>query len=171
MNRSSATQPNQYEGGGTKTVSMFSKLVSQGSSFVMEGVKNLVVKRHVSLKIHFVVSFMLIASFAIFVLQNLPVTKITEQLMECRAGNDNDDYLYLDPKLLKRGDTMPKTRAPFQDAVVFIVGGGNYIEYQNLVDFIKVTIRLISTLPCITESVFLSFGMNSKSKRPTRQNE
>lgn len=41
-------QPNQYEGGGTKTVSMFSKLVSQGSSFVMEGVKNLVVKRHVS---------------------------------------------------------------------------------------------------------------------------
>lgn len=39
--------PSQYEGGGTKTVSMFSKLVSQGSSFVMEGVKNLVVKRHV----------------------------------------------------------------------------------------------------------------------------
>lgn len=49
MNRSGNTvQPNQYEGGGTKTVSMFSKLVSQGSSFVMEGVKNLVVKRHVS---------------------------------------------------------------------------------------------------------------------------
>lgn len=39
---------NQYEGAGTKTVNMFSKLVSQGSSFVMEGVKNLVVKRHVS---------------------------------------------------------------------------------------------------------------------------
>lgn len=47
MNRSAAS-PNQYEGGGTKTVSMFSKLVSQGSSFVMEGVKNLVVKKHVS---------------------------------------------------------------------------------------------------------------------------
>lgn len=44
----STEMPNQYEGGGTKTVSMFSKLVSQGSSFVMEGVKNLVVKRHVS---------------------------------------------------------------------------------------------------------------------------
>lgn len=42
-----ASAPNQYMGGGTKTVSMFSKLVSQGSSFVMEGVKNLVVKRHV----------------------------------------------------------------------------------------------------------------------------
>lgn len=54
MNRSSTlNHPNQYEGGGTKTVSMFSKLVSQGSSFVMEGVKNLVVKRHVSLYFDF----------------------------------------------------------------------------------------------------------------------
>lgn len=43
-----ATTSSQYVGGGTKTVGMFSKLVSQGSSFVMEGVKNLVVKRHVS---------------------------------------------------------------------------------------------------------------------------
>lgn len=60
--------------------------------------------------------------------------------MECRSGNENEDYLYLDPKLLKRGDTMPTTRAPFQDAIVFVVGGGNYIEYQNLVDFIKVCV-------------------------------
>lgn len=123
MNRSSIVQPNQYEGGGTKTVSMFSKLVSQGSSFVMEGVKNLVVKRH-----------------------NLPVTKITEQLMECKTGNDENDYLYLDPKLLKRSDVMPKARTTFQDAVVFIVGGGNYIEYQNLVDFIKVCFHIINSL-------------------------
>ncbi|KAH8271920.1 hypothetical protein KR044_010982, partial [Drosophila immigrans] len=115
MNRSpSISQATQYEGGGTRTVSMFTKLVSQGSSFVMEGVKNLVVKRH-----------------------NLPVTKITEQVMECRSNAETDDYLYLDPKLLKGGDVLPKNRAPFQDAVVFMVGGGNYIEYQNLVDFIK----------------------------------
>lgn len=30
--------------------SMFSKLVSQGSQFVMEGVKNLVVKKHVGVQ-------------------------------------------------------------------------------------------------------------------------
>lgn len=112
--RSVAVAPNQYEGGGTKTVSMFSKLVSQGSSFLMEGVKNLVVKRH-----------------------NLPVTKITEQLMECRSNTETEDFLYLDPKLLKGGDVLPKNRAPFHDAIVFMIGGGNYIEYQNLVDFIK----------------------------------
>jgi hypothetical protein len=60
--------------------------------------------------------------------------------MECRSGGDVDDYLYLDPKLLKGGDVVPKNRAPFQDAIVFVVGGGNYIEYQNLVDYIKVSI-------------------------------
>uniref|UniRef100_A0A6B2EKA0 Protein sly1 homolog n=1 Tax=Phlebotomus kandelakii TaxID=1109342 RepID=A0A6B2EKA0_9DIPT len=114
MQRSSVPVNSHYEGGGTKTVSMFSKLVSQGSSFVMEGVKNLVVKRH-----------------------SLPVTKITEQLMECRSGGEIEDYVYLDPKLLKGGEQAPKNRAPFQDAIVFIVGGGNYIEYQNLVDYIK----------------------------------
>lgn len=48
MTRSSNLNTTQYEGGGTKTVTMFSKLLTQGSSFVMEGVKNLVVKRHVS---------------------------------------------------------------------------------------------------------------------------
>jgi hypothetical protein len=46
--RSSNLSSNQYEGSGTRTVTMFSKLLNQGSSFVMEGVKNLVVKRHVN---------------------------------------------------------------------------------------------------------------------------
>jgi hypothetical protein len=35
-----------HQGAGTKTVGMFSKLLSQSSKFVMEGVKNLVPKKH-----------------------------------------------------------------------------------------------------------------------------
>ncbi|KAL3267291.1 hypothetical protein HHI36_011422 [Cryptolaemus montrouzieri] len=108
-----ASGPNQYEGAGTKTVNMFSKLVSQGSNFVMEGVKNLVVKRH-----------------------NLPVTRIVDHLMEFKNSQEMEEYHYLDPKQLKATD-IPKNRSPFQDAFVFIVGGGNYIEYQNLVDYAK----------------------------------
>ncbi|KAF7988530.1 hypothetical protein HCN44_001103 [Aphidius gifuensis] len=105
---------NNYEGGGTKTVSMFSKLMNQGSSFVMEGVKNLVVKRH-----------------------NLPVTKIVDDLIETKQNLQTDDYYYLDPKQLKQSDNLPKNRTSFQDVIVFVVGGGNYIEYQNLVDYVK----------------------------------
>ncbi|XP_066588311.1 protein sly1 homolog [Prorops nasuta] len=105
---------NSYEGGGTKTVSMFSKLMTQGSSFVMEGVKNLVVKKH-----------------------NLPVTKIVDELMESRQSSQTEDYCYLDPKQLKNSEQMPKSRPTFQEVIVFIVGGGNYIEYQNLMDYVK----------------------------------
>ncbi|KAI4477485.1 hypothetical protein M0804_012602 [Polistes exclamans] len=103
-----------YEGGGTKTVSMFSKLMNQGSSFVMEGVKNLVVKKH-----------------------NLPVTKIVDELIESRISSQTEEYCYLDPKQLKYSEQMPKNRPTFQEVIVFIVGGGNYIEYQNLADYVK----------------------------------
>lgn len=68
--------------------------------------------------------------------------------MDCRTNAEIDDYLYLDPKLLKGGDIAPKNRAPFQDAIVFVIGGGNYIEYQNLVDYIKVRRKLL-TFKCI----------------------
>lgn len=57
--------------------------------------------------------------------------------MECRSNAEIDDYIYLDPKLMKGSEMMPRNRAAFQDAVVFIVGGGNYIEYQNLVDYVR----------------------------------
>ena len=30
-----------------------------------------------------------------------------------------------------------RTKTTFNDAIVFVVGGGNYIEYQNLRDYTK----------------------------------
>jgi hypothetical protein len=69
------------------------------------------------------------------------------------------NYLYFDPRQLKSGPAaVPKRRAPFEEAVVFMVcvywalsvsecvptcnilaqvGGGNYLEYQNLQDWSK----------------------------------
>ena len=106
--------PSQYGGGGTKTVSMFSNLMSRGSQFVMEGVKNLVIKKH-----------------------NLPATRIVDALMEMKTLQDIEDYRYFDPKLLRADSSIPRNKSPFQEAYVFVVGGGNYIEYQNLVDYAK----------------------------------
>ena len=158
--------------GGTRTVNMISKLMSQGSQFVMEGVKNFVVKKHI-----------------------LPFTRITDALMDHKTIQETEDYLFLDPKSRKDAKTvLPPTSMPFQEvservsefaclfvlalcccaclppvcecvcgsdhlltlhsislppslplslsrrrrwpqAVVFVVGGGNYIEYQNLMDY------------------------------------
>lgn len=58
--------------------------------------------------------------------------------MEFKNSSETDDYHYFDPKQLKLTE-IPRNRAAFQDAIVFMVGGGNYIEYQNLVDYAKVS--------------------------------
>jgi hypothetical protein len=81
-----------HTGGGTKTVSMFSKLMSQGSQFVMEGVKNLVLKRH-----------------------TLPITRIVDALMEMKSVPEADEYRYFDPKLLKADNQSARHRTPFQE--------------------------------------------------------
>ena len=70
---------------------------------------------------------------------NLPLTKIVDDIMEQKQGKYNDEYKYLDPKILRgnEGGQIPRTKTTFNDSIVFVVGGGNYIEYQNLQDYVK----------------------------------
>ncbi|CAD5213138.1 unnamed protein product [Bursaphelenchus okinawaensis] len=115
-----------HSGGGTKTLNMFGKLLSHSSRFVMEGVKNLVPKKH-----------------------NLPVTKLVAELVDTRqtvgglttsAPVDPNEFLYFDPKLLHASskDLVHARQGQLaQDVIVFVVGGGNYVEYQNIVDYAK----------------------------------
>ncbi|XP_037756465.1 sec1 family domain-containing protein 1 isoform X4 [Chelonia mydas] len=110
-----ASAPTSYGNATAKPLGLFSRVMNTGSQFVMEGVKNLVLKQ-----------------------QNLPVTRILDNLMEMKSNPETDDYRYFDPKMLRGSDSsVPRNKNPFQEAIVFVVGGGNYIEYQNLVDYIK----------------------------------
>ncbi|KAM6913087.1 sec1 family domain-containing protein 1 [Xenentodon cancila] len=110
-----AATPANYSNSGVKHKGFLSIVMNTGSQFVMEGVKNLVVKQH-----------------------NLPVTRILDNLMEMKSHPDTDDYRYFDPKMLRGSESsIPRNKNPFQEAIVFVVGGGNYIEYQNLVDYAK----------------------------------
>ncbi|CAF0722597.1 unnamed protein product [Didymodactylos carnosus] len=106
----------QAREGGTTTMGMFSNLMNKASKFAMEGVKNLVVKQH-----------------------KLPITKIVDNLMESRSSPETDDYRYFDPKLLRATDSAntARNRQAFNDSIVFVIAGGNYIEYQNLQDYAK----------------------------------
>ncbi|XP_047486346.1 sec1 family domain-containing protein 1-like [Penaeus chinensis] len=106
----------EYTGGVAKTVSMFSKLMNQGSALVVEGV-NFVLKEN-----------------------KLPITRIVDHLMELKNSEEEKEYKYFDPKMLRPGDGSvagARTRTPFQESVVFVVGGGNYMEYNNLVNYAK----------------------------------
>lgn len=66
----------------------------------------------------------------------LPVTNIVEAIMDPNSASTalvqvTDDYLYLDPKL-RGGHSKPPKRQTYLEAQVFVVGGGSYLEYQNL---------------------------------------
>ncbi|KAK2494906.1 hypothetical protein MC885_013883 [Smutsia gigantea] len=111
-----ASAPASYGSTTAKPMGLLSRVMNTGSQFVMEGVKNLVLKQ-----------------------QNLPVTRILDNLMEMKSNPETDDYRYFDPKMLRGNDSsVPRNKNPFQEAIVFVVGGGNYIEYQNLIDYIKI---------------------------------
>lgn len=62
-------------------------------------------------------------------------TTIVENLCEMKPTSEDDEYLYLDPKV--KGDVDMKTlrnmsRAPVKEVITFVIGGGCYAEYQNL---------------------------------------
>ena len=70
--------------------------------------------------------------------QELPVTQIVDAIMEGTQGNGVEDYLSFDPKAPKpsgASQIASQKRASFADAIVFVVGGGNYQEYHNLMDY------------------------------------
>lgn len=71
--------------------------------------------------------------------KNLPITNVVEAIMDPQHASNNlmlitDEYLYLDPKS-RGGHAKPPKRQSYDDAVVFVVGGGNYLEYQNLTEW------------------------------------
>lgn len=62
-------------------------------------------------------------------------TRVVENLCEMKPNSEDDDYLYLDPRVsgdvdVARLRTM--NRAPIREVTAFVVGGGCYSEYQNL---------------------------------------
>jgi len=61
------------------------------------------------------------------------VTRVVDAIMELKSEKlGTSDFHYFDPKFPKNA---PRKNTPFKEAIVFIVGGGNYLEYQNLKDY------------------------------------
>ncbi|KAM7541603.1 hypothetical protein Aperf_G00000021238 [Anoplocephala perfoliata] len=93
---------------------MLNKLVSQGSAMFLEGMRVLSGRK-----------------------SYFPFTQIVSQLVENKS--DMEDYSYFDPKLQKRSmggaGSVPRAKQPFYDVYVFVVGGGTYTEYHNLLQW------------------------------------
>ncbi|MCP9264077.1 Protein sly1 [Dirofilaria immitis] len=110
-----------YSGGGIKTDSMFANLLNRGSQLFMEGVKNLVPKS------------------IIFRSQKHMVDAIVTGNFQSNSRCSDAEFRYYDPKLMHSTGKEPQRARnnPPQDIIVFVIGGGNYVEYQNIVDYGK----------------------------------
>ncbi|KAJ1569741.1 Vesicle trafficking between the ER and Golgi [Cladochytrium tenue] len=68
--------------------------------------------------------------------RDLPCTKVVEAIMEGASNAETEDMITLDPRLGKNSTPKAtKGRTTFQEAIVFVVGGGNYLEFQNLQEY------------------------------------
>ncbi|PWZ02687.1 Sec1-like protein [Testicularia cyperi] len=83
--------------------------------------------------------------------KDLTVTRLVSSLMDPQNGSaqalqETDDYLFFDPKAPRGRATAaaagPKARQPFSEAIVFIVGGGSYVEFSNLQEYATRTATL-----------------------------
>ncbi|GAA5871309.1 hypothetical protein JCM8547_007248 [Rhodosporidiobolus lusitaniae] len=78
--------------------------------------------------------------------KDFPVTRLVEALMDpnsasTQALQDTDDYLLFDPRSGGRSArpaaaTQGRGRQTYQDAIVFVVGGGSLVEYGNLGEYV-----------------------------------
>lgn len=71
---------------------------------------------------------------------HLPITNITESIMNPQVANQQslkltDDYLYFDPNITRGSHSKQPKRSTYNECTVFVVGGGNYLEYSNLQDW------------------------------------
>ena len=68
------------------------------------------------------------------------VTRVAEALAEGRSCSENDTYCTLDPR--SSGQTAqtpvnPEQQPRFSEVIVFVIGGGCYSEYFNLMEMVK----------------------------------
>ncbi|KAK9457354.1 Sec1-like protein [Dipodascopsis uninucleata] len=71
--------------------------------------------------------------------KELTITRLVEDIMEPSSSSATEDYLYFDPRMARGALTRPppRNRVPCSEAIVFIVGGGNFLEYGNLQEYAK----------------------------------
>ena len=62
-------------------------------------------------------------------------TRIVEGLMDMKTTGEVENYLYLDPKLPVGQSVDFRNRPAFREGMAFIVGGGNFIEYGNIKEY------------------------------------
>ncbi|KAL6181127.1 hypothetical protein ACLB2K_047783 [Fragaria x ananassa] len=69
--------------------------------------------------------------------KQLALTRTVEALMEGKPNPEVDSYLMFDPRAPKPSSGSNHLKGPIKEAIVFMVGGGNYVEYGSLQELVQ----------------------------------
>ncbi|KAL6178526.1 hypothetical protein ACLB2K_050044 [Fragaria x ananassa] len=69
--------------------------------------------------------------------KQLALTRTMEAFMEGKPNPEVDSYLMFDPRAPKPSSGSNHLKGPFKEAIVFMVGGGNYVEYGSLQELVQ----------------------------------
>ena len=69
--------------------------------------------------------------------KTIPITNVVEAIMDPMNSSEKnlettDNYMYIDPKITRGFHTQKPKRQFYNKSIVFVIGGSNYLEYQNL---------------------------------------
>lgn len=75
------------------------------------------------------------------------MARAVEALAKGQPNLETDSYLMLDPTGSKTGSSgSSNVKGPFREAIVFMIGGGNYIEYNSLQELLQRHHEIVKTI-------------------------
>ncbi|XP_050363928.1 SEC1 family transport protein SLY1 [Argentina anserina] len=69
--------------------------------------------------------------------RQLALTRTVEALMEGKPNPEVESYKMFDPRVPKSSLGSNQFKGSFKEAIVFMVGGGNYVEYGSLQELVQ----------------------------------
>ncbi|KAK9287541.1 hypothetical protein L1049_015962 [Liquidambar formosana] len=71
--------------------------------------------------------------------RQLALTRTVEALMEGKPNPEVETFLAFDPRAPKSSSGVGSShlKGPFKEAIVFMIGGGNYVEYGSLLELAR----------------------------------
>eukprot|EP00190_Bangiopsis_sp_CCMP1999_P002440 CAMPEP_0198733190 /NCGR_PEP_ID=MMETSP1475-20131203/43559_1 /TAXON_ID= ORGANISM="Unidentified sp., Strain CCMP1999" /NCGR_SAMPLE_ID=MMETSP1475 /ASSEMBLY_ACC=CAM_ASM_001111 /LENGTH=570 /DNA_ID=CAMNT_0044496445 /DNA_START=81 /DNA_END=1790 /DNA_ORIENTATION=+ len=86
----------------------------------------------------------------------MPISKTMNALMDHRGSSVENGFTYLDAKLRDGTENFSgREGRAYSDGIVFVVGGGNYIEYENVIEHCESRNVIYGSTSLLTGEEFL----------------
>jgi hypothetical protein len=104
--------PDSTAGAGWSMIGKFAEKMVTQTAGVLAGVRNLIPAS-----------------------EELPISRSLDALLNRPDSEEARQFIQLDPKAGKKMSNQVRSNQPIKEAIVFVLGGGSFCEYENVQDF------------------------------------